>query len=209
MGETQQLTPDPFEEDVIIVMDGIQNEPITNTAIDEGASTSTTIKRHAATTSEISETTTSGDEIIKIPPRPSTKKTKTKEVREIPQEGSEDSESTSRPTSRERTEKTETEEQYKSRRLATLVKAKIYIENANNPFSLTVNDLDNLLEKCQNSKNIMESVTELTTNIDDLSQTLKNIKPFLKDDKRTKTWIGKITTKITELRESQALILDP
>lgn len=89
----------------------------------------------------------------------------------------------------------------------TETKVKEYIVHRNNPLFLTVNQSNNLLEQCQNAKNIMEPIKDLTEDIDSLSETLKNIRLFIKDDKLTKMWITKIITKITEPRKSQSLIL--
>lgn len=209
MGETQKLNQDPIEE--IIITDEMYNETFPAVTTKQVDTLNTTSKRlHVDTSSEIFDSTTSGDELFKLPSRPISKKTKTNEdsssiIENLTQYDSEDNESTSSTDGRQK--HTEEDEEYASRRLETLTKVKKYIEHRNNPLSLTVNQLDDLLEQCQNSKSIMEPIKNLTEDIDSLAETLRNIRPYIKNDKRTKTWITKIITKITEFRESQSLIL--
>lgn len=90
-------------------------------------------------------------------------------------------------------------------RIQTLQNIKDIIEDYNNKFLITVEELDILIENCQTTKNVMECVKAYTTQFEQLSDTLIVIKQHIKDDRKTKLWITKIIDGIRKYLESEYL----
>lgn len=218
LGETQESNVESAEMEATNIMEQIQEvnifettpttQNVTESETMEGDDeTNASNKRaHPATSSDNMEPTTSEEDIFKLPERPANKKTKVDEVDESPLEDSEDGEPNNAIADMK--DSAGEEEEYSKRQLDTLNKVKKYIENPKNPFPLTVENLNELISNCQRAKRIMEPIIKFTPLIKPLAETFKNFRPYIKNDRRTKLWITKILTAITEHLESEALILN-
>lgn len=202
-GETANPTIDIGEAE-ITYLEQASNEMDIVSIEQENRPNPTQKRPHTSTSSENIENTTSGEDVIKIPPRPALKlkKIKTKRPDGMPQGDSEESEDN---VTWKIVDPAEIEN-YAQRRLETLEKVKEYIEHIENPLPIKVNELNDLILKCQIAKNIMTPIKEHTPQLPLLMETIKNIKPYIKGDKRTKLWCTKIIEAIAEHLESQALI---